>query len=241
MALLLNGTSQYCNVPNTTSLNITGALSISIWMSSLTTTPVPYLYQFSKPYDGETGLYGICTYSTANTLQGTIRWGTSKTSYSQAFVTNSNIYDGNWHHVCMTFDTVTLTMYCDSIAGTSVTSGGASIISDVYHTTIGAYDPLNETGTGLNLYWPGKIDDIRLYKRSLSSNEISTIFSSRGNDSIYYGIISRWKLQEQSAGSTASNTLVDMCANANHLTPFNNPVYTDSILMHKKRLILKKS
>jgi len=237
MAMTFNGTNQYCNIANNTSLNITGALTISAWFK-VTSAPAQFLYVFAKPFDGQTGLYGMSSYNTANTLQATIRWGTPTTSFTSATVTNASMFNGSWHHGCMVFNTATLVIYCDSVAGTAVASGGASIIAGTFHTTVGAYDPLTEAGAGLGLYWPGSIDDVRLYNRALPASEVQTIYATNGCDSIYQGIVSKWALNESGIGTaaTGTGTVKDSCGNHNDLSPTNSPTYAGSNLKRRKYL-----
>lgn len=233
MSILFNGSSQYCNVANNSSLNITGAITISTWFR-INGSPGDWKYVFAKPYDGETGLYWIATNNTANTLWCGIRWGTGTTQYTQATNTDANIFNNSWHQVTLVSDTSNLTLYIDGVAGTPVALGGSTIIAGTYHTTVGAYDPLAEAGSGLGLYGSFDIAEVRLYNRAISSAEVSTIHACKGCDEIYYGMISKWILRGV-AGGTASGagTIKDFCGE-NSMTPANSPVYTESQFKYTK-------
>lgn len=234
MSIFFNGTTQYCNIANNSSLNITGAITISTWFRC-NGSPGNWKYVFAKPYDGETGLYWIATNDVANTLWCGIRWGTGITQYNAATATLASVFDNNWHQVTLTSDTTSLVLHIDGVAGTPVTLGGSSIIAGTYHTTVAAYDPLGEAGAGLELYGPFDIAEIRLYNRALSEEEVMTIYSSVGTDDIWYGIVSKWLFQG-ALGSTASgaNSIIDIANNGNHLTPANNPSFTESILKYSR-------
>jgi len=234
MSIIFNGSSQYCSIANNTSLNITGAVSIGAWFNI--TAPADWTYIFAKAYDGETGLYWLAHNNVANTLWCGIRWGTGTTQYNEATATSATLFNGTWHHVFMTFDTTTLILYVDGVAGTPVTTGGSSIISGTHSTVIGAYDPAGDIGGGLGLYWGGSIDEVRLYNRALSEAEISTIYSSKCCDELVYSLVSKWPLKELGNAQTATGagTVRDYGNNGNHMTPSNSPTYTYSILKQTK-------
>lgn len=59
------------------------------------------------------------------------------------------------------------------------------------------------TGVATN----GVLDDVRVYTRILSADEIMTIYSSSGRDSIYYGLQNRWLMNEFSDGTLAAGTV----------------------------------
>ncbi len=76
--------------------------------------------------------------------------------------------DNNWHHLAGTWDGTTIKIYVDAVlGGNDVYSGAMSTGGDLQ---IG-----NITGTAAR-GWPGRIDDVRVYNRALSQNEISAIY-----------------------------------------------------------------
>jgi len=86
----------------------------------------------------------------------------------------------------------------------------------------------------------GIIDDVRIYNRVLAINEVQTIYACRGDDSIYYGLLNRWLLNEGPLGATISGTNVikDMVGMQNG-TPVGSPApsWYESFL--KKRPVRK--
>ena len=84
----------------------------------------------------------------------------------------------------------------------------------------------------------GIIDDVRIYNRVLSANEVATIYACRGSDSIYYGCLNRWLLNEGPLGTTISGTNVvkDMIG-VQHGSPVGSPAPTWYETFLKKRLI----
>jgi hypothetical protein len=82
----------------------------------------------------------------------------------------------------------------------------------------------------------GVIDDVRIYTRVLSANEVATIYACKGTDSIYYGLKDRWLLDEGSLGTTITGTNVirDMVG-TQHGSPIGSPAPTWNETFLKKR------
>lgn len=52
----------------------------------------------------------------------------------------------------------------------------------------------------------GELYDVRFYNRILSPAEVQTIYNSRGGDSIVYGLLHRWTMDEGASGATLSGS-----------------------------------
>jgi hypothetical protein len=98
--------------------------------------------------------------------------GTSGTAFGSVNGHNitggSSVSDGNWHHLAMTCNGGTITVYLD---GTSVATGsytGACNPSGNMH--------VGDWGTSAQFRWNGSLDEVALYNRALSGAEISTLF-----------------------------------------------------------------
>ena len=85
------------------------------------------------------------------------------------FFTSSSTYSTNtWLHVVMTWDGSNFKLY---INGSSQGSQGASAnITGTNDLLIGKYSS--------GLYWKGKIDDVQIYSRALSSSEVTSLYNS---------------------------------------------------------------
>jgi hypothetical protein len=84
----------------------------------------------------------------------------------------------------------------------------------------------------------GKIDDVRIYTKSLSAAEIQTIYAARGHDNLLDGLVSRWLLNEKAKGVTVSgsNSVKDIGSGGNHGTPgTSNCSYAESVLSFRRR------
>ncbi|WP_135829689.1 LamG-like jellyroll fold domain-containing protein [Halorussus halobius] len=83
-----------------------------------------------------------------------------------AIVRGPRVDDGEWHHAVLTWNGSTVTLYLD---GTVV--GRAQWSGDV-----GNDDPFS-----VGQSFPGAIDDLRIYERPLSTDEVTDLYSNNGN------------------------------------------------------------
>ncbi|HVW66555.1 MAG TPA: LamG-like jellyroll fold domain-containing protein [Candidatus Peribacteraceae bacterium] len=90
---------------------------------------------------------------------------------SELDVTSSGSYDdGAWHHGFLTYDGTDLRLYVDGqLVGTQHGSGTHGIYYVSGGTSIGR-DGDSDSG-----YFSGNIDDVRVYKRALSSSEVGAL------------------------------------------------------------------
>ena len=87
-----------------------------------------------------------------------------------------------WYHVCVTWDGVFTTA-----AGVHIYVNGAEGSYTTQHAGSGAHGQ-NTTGfryigrgsTGAAFYWPGNIDDVRVYGRALSAGEVNMLYQWSG-------------------------------------------------------------
>lgn len=109
------------------------------------------------------------------TGSGYIVWqqanGTS--GQSTAITSASNSYnDGNWHHVVGTIDSNrVMKLYIDGNVESSTPTANSSASSPLYTLEIGRRASLNSQ------YFNGSIDQVRIYDKSLSSDEVSILYN----------------------------------------------------------------
>ena len=139
-------------------------------------------------------------------------------NYSTAITT------GVWFHMVLTIDaSVNSILYVNGISR-SVDTSQTSLYTATSNMSIGGDW---SGGGGLD----GFIDDMRFYNRVLSAAEVATLYGSRGQDNIVYGLISRWTIAEGAAGTVISGAGVvkDLAGNYD-ATPYDSPNYEPSIL-----------
>jgi hypothetical protein len=222
--LTLNGTNQYFSVPDDYSLDIgTGDFSIALWMQ--------------RSSDPITNKRLICKGGSSSTDKGYTLSGSD--SSVALYLANGavqkslgNSFSGlnKWQHVVFTVDRASgkATAYMNGSykaeVDISTLTGDINSAKDLF---IGANSAANP------LAWPGKVDDVRIYKRVLTPGEIGDFSSSAsacwkldgdatdsigrssgaltGSPSFTTGIL------DDALMLTGSNQFVDVSANASDL------------------------
>mgnify|MGYP006287267011 CR=1 FL=1 len=82
-----------------------------------------------------------------------------------------------WHHLCGTFDGSTSRFYVDGVQQ-SDTGSASSIYNADAPLTIGTYFYSSSSSANSTLYYDGELDDVLIYSRALSLNEIRSIYNS---------------------------------------------------------------
>jgi YD repeat-containing protein len=87
---------------------------------------------------------------------------------------------GSWHHVAYTYDGTTHTLYIDGVsAGTSTASPQTAAVTSFV---------LGRWNGGPGEYFAGKLDELRVYSRTLSATEIAGLAGGNGTglSAVYY-------------------------------------------------------
>ncbi|MBU0536744.1 MAG: right-handed parallel beta-helix repeat-containing protein, partial [Nanoarchaeota archaeon] len=89
------------------------------------------------------------------------------------------ILPGSWHHIVGVWNTTDVLIYMDGIE--EATASAAITVNAIeYNLTIGAVQG-NDTTSNQKSAFNGTIDEVRIYNRSLSANEIALLYSNRTN------------------------------------------------------------
>jgi type II secretory pathway pseudopilin PulG len=158
--LYCDGINDYVNCGNAASLNITGAITLAVWVKTNDAGNSQYNYFVGK---GDTS-YAI-QHQSSNQIEFFIydngAW------YNTWYALNTS-FNGFWHHLAGTYDRSQLKLYVDGVLRDTEAHIG-SIKSTAYNVYIG--ENSQETGC----YYNGNIDDVRIYNRALSANEIAQL------------------------------------------------------------------
>ena len=78
----------------------------------------------------------------------------------------------SWNHVIVTYDGATASLYIDGIEDQNHYSG--NYVQSNVEVTIGAR---SDNGSPVGIFLDGSIDDVRIYNRALSSNEVARLYA----------------------------------------------------------------
>ena len=217
-SILLDGVDDYVDCGNPTSLQITGALSISFWLYGrnnathtgiITKTP-------NTSSLGSATQYHI-QFQNSNRLRFAVR-GCDLYAGTETTGTVPTVVAGVWQHITMTWNgSDTMTIYKD----------GAQVCTKVQSTTIVSNtSPVwlgRRAGFGHLL---GKLDEVAIFNTELSSSNVTSIYNSGvPNDISSFSPVSWWRCGD---GDTAP-TLTDNGSASNDGTMTNFTTFSTDV------------
>jgi hypothetical protein len=170
----LDGTGDYVEIPNSPSLNITGnQVSLAAWVRFNNIGSTPQII-IAKVYNNTTHSSPYFSYGLHMLASGQPRVWISRTGGAAYQPGATNMAKAaKWHHVAGVYDGAQLKLYFDGVLAAS---------SNVTGNLIG-YDTVLRLGINGGLTEPmaGKMDDVRIYNRALSAEEIAAVMQSVGS------------------------------------------------------------
>jgi hypothetical protein len=175
-ALSFNGIDNYVQVPDSSSLHITTALTITAWIKT-TGSGMTFRNRIVDKWgsNNQGGGWNLNIWDSSGKLGFEQRYSDG----SQMFVTglqgNTVVTDNAWHFVCARLDsgTATAKLYVDGQLDAQSTSFTNPLLSNNENLAIGAFF------NGGN-FFNGITDEVQIYNRALSATEIQAYYQSPG-------------------------------------------------------------
>jgi len=188
-SLSLNGTSSYMSVPNSSTINISGPITIEAWIK-VNSINGNYQDIVCREAWGQAGTGGGYEFSITNTGKVRLDLYQSHNQYTTA-IGVTTVTTNTWHHVAGVFDGNQMRVYLDGVldGSLSTTSGPASGTSAL---NIG-----NSTYT--TYYFGGLIDEVRLSAAALYSSNFSPGLGPASNTRAL------WRFDGQTTNDTSGN------------------------------------
>jgi hypothetical protein len=123
--------------------------------------------------------------------------------------------------------------------GTLINNGTGHTVIPVANTlTIG-----NRTGSAASDRYYGYIDDLRIYQRWISDNEIEDIYGSRGCDFNVNGLLNRWLFLDNAPTVVVSGagSVKDFMGNLNCSLSIGTPQYSESFINIRTKRTYRKN
>jgi len=170
-ALEFDGSNDYVDCGNDVSLNITDEITIEAWVKTNTNATTQRVV--SKQQTG----VGIYNFKIVNQKFNIYIEDTTNSGY-RYLSDNSWIGDGQWHHVVGTASIITdeIHMYLDG----SLNDGSTDPIGDVTSFSCTNNLRIGRRSDGSD-YFNGTIDEVRIWNRTLSWEEINASYNSKVN------------------------------------------------------------
>jgi hypothetical protein len=157
-AILLNGSGQYLTVPESPSLEAANNFSVAFWIS-----PSKWSHDAQSRIISKTDSWYIKLNNGYPQLSAAGKY--AKLSRS--------LTPGSWQHVVFTLSNGSVTGYLNGavVGASEYTFSGTEVLpAATYGLTIG-------TDASLANFYTGALDDIRIYNRSLSSQDVASLYS----------------------------------------------------------------
>jgi hypothetical protein len=169
-----------------------GAHSYSAWVF-LTREMMPYPYGAfvidssdpTVPYPSNDGDQRGLRF--LETSAPCFKWVTTTRSYQLCASTAVSLFE--WHHIAGVYDGLEGRIYVDGVLSGRESSSGTATRTQVWK--IGN---VSAGGTGLG-FFPGLIDDVRVYNRALTAAEVATLSS---------GLVAHWRLDGDCVDATGN-------------------------------------
>ena len=201
-ALQFDGVDDYVDLGNDESFNITDELTIEAWVNRGTITGTTMRYIVGKGTNYINEPY-ILEYDPAN---GYLRFGIyDGTNYYEVV---TGLVKGQWVHLVGVFDGTSVKLYVNGIKKAELSFSQTTIDIQEHSVTIGGCD-------GGGRYFVGLIDEVRIYNRALSPEEIRYHYN-RGRP------VAHWRFDEGSGNiaydSTSNNNDCTWSGSGSHWT-----------------------
>jgi hypothetical protein len=193
-AFSFDGVDSFAKIPQAPSLNLTDQITISFWMKAGADNPMNTVQGlvasdfYIVEIDSQDGGWGVnfAVSTTANQRMDSSGHTTSVnfTHISQANGGGAPVTPDKWHHIAGTYDGTKLQLYVDGRPwGNSIRETGSIVpMLPKSYLAIGSEDGRTTCPECVaNRYFKGLIDEVAIYNRALSAEEIQALCTEQNN------------------------------------------------------------
>jgi hypothetical protein len=164
-ALQFDGQATYVECGVGENLNITDVITVAVWVNT------------SDSGNGEINSYlmkGEFTYGIRHTTSNNIEFYIYSDGFHRALTPVTEAFNGQWHHLAGTYDVLAMKLYIDGELMATTQYSGVINRDNNYLLNFGR----NNQGDSNNQWrYEGALDDIRIYNRVLSQQELQDMLS----------------------------------------------------------------
>jgi hypothetical protein len=177
-----NGIDGYISIPNSASLNIAGTTpySISMWTKGIGSSPNNWETLITKQPEGSCsgGYFMFYNKDPAVQTKNKIGFAVSHACSQESVIysTKTDWDQNTWYHIVGTWDGTTnpnsLKLYVNGELNAQETAQYPTILENTANLRIGSWP------TNPNAYFKGQIDEIKIYERALTADEVRVQYNS---------------------------------------------------------------
>lgn len=213
--LSFDGVSGFVQITGDTNLELDSAISVEAWIKAINWGINPWDNTIFCKHSWSMGEQGYVLRAGGN---GTLSLNFAgfanglPTSWKECVSPQSTLQLNTWYHVAGTFDGDTIRLYVNGILVADSAFHGTQVAGTVYPPRIGRLsDPMQSQ----TRFWNGKIDEVRVWNRTLSQAEIQEKMGAHLDPSQETGLVGYWRLND-STGTSVS----DMSGSGNNGTGY---------------------
>ncbi len=204
-ALSFDGVDDYVNIPNESNFDLSGSFSLESWIKTSQIGKVGGIV--TKHYSSDVrGSYCLYIESNNKITMMLVRSPNDR----DVVLADAYVNDDKWHHLVGTYDGSSMSLYIDGVLDNSISAFGVAANTND-PVKIGACTSVSG-GTSSSANFNGLIDDVAIYNRALTLQEVKGLFQ--------YG-----SFRHQSFGTLTSKPI---------LLPIN--MYWDTLIINKTEL-----
>jgi len=169
-AMSFNGTDSYVIGTYSSSLGITGNLTLSAWFKSSASTNQRII---SMDSGSSTGRNYIIQLESSGYVRGIV-WSGSTAYQAGTISTTPGLSDGNWHHVALVYKPSTkVEIFIDGVSKDQNTLGIPSSINSIAQDLV-----IGRAAPATGNFFNGSIDEVAIFNTALSSCDIKGIYDA---------------------------------------------------------------
>lgn len=197
MALVFSRSQgHYMTVPYNAVLAPTGALTLTAWVAPSALTMQRVVGRITSA-STTTEIYGLDVYQNNCRFMIGTRTGTFSFTYSVQTIEGGTVPPGVWTHIAGVWNGSNMFAYVNGVQ-VATAARTAALITSSTPLVIGA----DFNGSTASEHMDGALEDVRLYSRALTANEIQSIYTVGGTDLITNGLALHMKFDDGAFGST---------------------------------------
>lgn len=208
-----DGTDDYVDMGNPTSLQITGNMSISLWFkrSSLKTSS-NYMLVGKDGVNALTRAYMVQVNSVTNKVRFII-WKSASAYFCES---STVVTDDVWYHVLAVNDGTDLKLYINGTLETTNAGAGGTMDNGITDFNIGRRDAGGNSG-----YWKGNIDEVAVWNSDQSGAVTAIYNGDKPKDLSGLSPLSWWRMGDEATYDGSNWTLTDQGSGGNNGTSTN--------------------